>query len=244
MLVLGGGGGGCASPKTLIFYPEFLLQSIFSLKMTTTKNPQEHHHFTVFAALETIIFKIYVQSVSPSIATHGPRPIYWGSWKQNVSSALRVYSWPACQPYASYKSAPERQRPPISCLSLLRSSTFARLSMLWSPAISCSTCSKAPIFHFAVAQTYHNLGQGPSPSTLMLACKFWIKTCFGKNNNSYSIMLSLCNAGLCWCIMLCVCVGGGGGVACFAGRKGHMCKTYISQCPPFLDLCSSWDSYL
>ena len=58
----------CMSPKTLIFCPEFLLQSIFSLKMTTTKNPQEHHNFTVFAALETIIFKIYVP-VSPSIAT-------------------------------------------------------------------------------------------------------------------------------------------------------------------------------
>ena len=196
MLVLGGGGGGCASPKTLIFCPEFLLQSIFSLKMTTTKNPQEHHHFTVCAALETIIFKIYVP-VSPSITTYGPRPIYWGSWKQNVSSALRVYSWPACQPYASYKSAPERQRSPISCLSLLRSSTFARLSMLWSPAISCSTCSKAPIFHFAVAQTYHNLGQGPSPSTLMLACKFWIKTCFGK-----IIILTV----LCWVCVMMVCV--------------------------------------
>ena len=191
-----GRGRGCASPKTLIFCPEFLLQSIFSLKMTTTKNPQEHHHFTVFAALETIILKMYVP-VSPSIATHGPQPIYWGSWKQNVSSALRVYSWPACQPYASYKSAPEQQRPPISCLSLLRSSTFARLSMLWSPAISCSTCSKAPIFHFAVAQTYHNLGQGPSPSTLMLACKFWIKTCFGK-----IIILTV----LCWVCVMLVCV--------------------------------------
>ena len=192
------GGGGSASPKTLIFCPEFLLQTIFSLKMTTTTNPQEHHHFTVFAALETIIFKMSVP-VSPSIITHGPRPIYWGSWKQNVSSALRVYSWPACQPYASYKSAPERQRPPISCLSLLRSSTFARLSMLWSPAISCSTCSKAPIFHFAVAQTYHNLGQGPSPSTLMLACKFWIKnkTCFGK-----IIILTV----LCWVCVMLVCV--------------------------------------
>ena len=65
MLVLGGGGGDCASPKTLIFCPEFLLQSIFSLKMTITKNPQEHHHFTVFAALETIIFKIYVPVLKP-----------------------------------------------------------------------------------------------------------------------------------------------------------------------------------
>ena len=32
MLILGGGGGGCASQKTLIFCPKFLLQSIFSLK--------------------------------------------------------------------------------------------------------------------------------------------------------------------------------------------------------------------
>ena len=74
MLVLGGGGGGCASPKTLILCPEFLLQSIFSLKMTTTTNPQEHHHFTVFATLEIIIFKIYVlYKALPSPPTgHGP----------------------------------------------------------------------------------------------------------------------------------------------------------------------------
>ena len=145
MLVLGGGGGGCASPKTLIFCPEFLLQSIFSLKMTTTKNPQEHHHFTVFAALKTIIFKIYVP-VSPSIATHGPRPIYWGSWKQNVSSALRVYSWPACQPYASYKSAPERQRPPISCLSLLRSSNLHAWACCGALQFHARLAPKPPFF--------------------------------------------------------------------------------------------------
>ena len=196
MLVLGGGGGGCASPKTLIFCPEFLLQSIFHLNWQQQKIPRNITILQFLPLWRPSFSKMYVP-VSPSIATHGPRPIYWGSWKQNVSSALRVYSWPACQPYASYKSAPERQRPPISCLSLLRSSTFARLSMLWSPAISCSTCSKAPIFHFAVEQTYHNLGQGPSPSTLMLACKFWIKTCFGK-----IIILTV----LCWVCVMLVCV--------------------------------------
>ena len=167
---------------------------------------------------------------------------------------LQHSGFTACQSASHTLPTNPLQRPPISCLSLLRSSTFACLSMLWSPAISCSTCSKAPIFHFAVAQTYmyHNLGQGPSPSTstLMLACKFWIKTCFGKIIIPVQYMLSLCTK--CWSVLMhnvcvCVCVwggGGGGGVACFARRKGHMCKTYISQCPPFLDLCSSWDSYL
>ena len=163
MLVLGGGGGGCASRKTLIFFPKFLLQSIFSL-MTTTKNPQEHHHFTVFAALETIIFKMSVP-VSPSIATHGPF-----TEGAEHKMFLQHSGFTAGQSASHTLPTNQLQRPPNSCLSLLRSSTFARLSMLWSPAISCSTCSKAPIFHFAVAQTYHNLDQGPSPSTLMLAC--------------------------------------------------------------------------
>ena len=36
-------------------------------------------------------------------------------------------------------------------------------------------------------------------------------------------------------------VGGGGGAACFAGIKGHMCKTYFSPMSPFLDLCSNWE---
>ena len=119
------------------------------------KKSREHHHFTVFAALETIIFKISLP-LTPSVATHGP--FTEASWTQNVCSVLWVYSWPECQQYASYKSA---QETPISCLSLLRSSTFARSSMLWSPAFSCSTRSKAPIFHFAVAHTYQNLGRGP-----------------------------------------------------------------------------------
>ena len=129
------------------------------------------------------------------------------------------------------------QRPPISCLSLLRSSSFARLSMLWSPAISCSTCSKAPIFHFAVAQTYmyHNLGQGPSPSTLMLACKFWIKTCFGKIIIPVQYMLSLCK---CWSVLMhnvCVCVwGGGGGGGCPVLHKERVtCVRHIFPMPPF-----------
>ena len=133
---------------------------------------------------------------------------------------LQHSGFTACQSASHTLPTNPLQRPPISCLSLLRSSTFACLSMLWSPAISCSTCSKAPIFHFAVAQTYmyHNLGQGPSPSTstLILACKFWIKTCFGKIIIPVQYMLSLCTK--CWsvlmhnvCVCVCVCVGGGGG---------------------------------
>ena len=143
---------------------------------------------------------------------------------------LQHSGFTACQSASHTLPTNPLQRPPISCLSLLRSSTFACLSMLWSPAISCSTCSKAPIFHFAVAQTYmyHNLGQGPSPSTsnLMLACKFWIKTCFGKIVIPVQYICWVCvlNAGLFWCIM-CVCVcgvggGGGGGGCLFCTKKG------------------------
>ena len=55
-------------------------------------------------------------------------------------------------------------------------------------------------------------------------------------------MLSLCK---CWSVLMhnvvCVCVlgggGGGGGGACFAGRKGHMCKTYIFPNVPLSWIC-------
>ena len=97
----GGRGGGCASRKTLSFCPKFLLQSISSL--IKKKSPgisafysfcrSGDHHFQNFCTCK-------------SFHRH-PRPIYWGSWTQDVSSALRVYSLPECQPYASYKSAPE-----------------------------------------------------------------------------------------------------------------------------------------
>ena len=160
----GGGGGGCASRKTLIFFPKFLLQSIFSL-MTTTKKSPGTSPFYSFCRSGDHHFQNVCTCIKP-FHRH-PRPIYWGSWTQNVSSALR---FTAGQSASHTLPTNQLQRPPNSCLSLLWSSTFARLSMLWSPAISCSTCSKAPIFHFAVAQTYHNLDQGPSPSTLMLAC--------------------------------------------------------------------------
>ena len=68
-----GGGGGhfhicaywvCAIFETPIFSPKFSLQSI-SFSQITEKSAPEHHHFRVFAAPETIIFKIsYLQAVS------------------------------------------------------------------------------------------------------------------------------------------------------------------------------------
>ena len=192
MLVLGGGRKGAVPLERPSFSVlNFCSRAYFHFIMTTTKKSLETSPFYCFCRSGDHHFQNFC--TCKPFHRH-PRPIYWVSWTQNVSSTLRVYSWSECQPYASYKSAPET---PISCLSLLQSSTFARLSMLWSPAISCSTCSKAPIFHFAVTQTYHNLGQGPSPSTLMLACKFWIKICFGNIIHVIPTvyMLSLCK---CW----------------------------------------------
>ena len=195
--------------------------------MTTTKKSPETSPFYSFCRSGDHHF----QNLYTCKPFHRhPRPIYWRSWTQNVSLAL--YGFTAGQSASHTLPTNQLQRPPISCLSLLQSSTFARLSMLWSPAISCSTCSKAPIFHFAVTQTYHNLGQGPSPSTLMLAWKFWIKIMFWKNNlcDSYSICWVCVNADqsvlmhnvvcvyVCVCVCVCVCVWGGG--CLFCRKKG------------------------
>ena len=139
MLVLGEGEGGCASRKTLIFFPKFLLQSIFSL-MTTTKNPQEHYHFTVFAALETIIFKMSVP-VSPSIATHGPFTEGAEHKMFLQHSGLQLARVPAiCFLQISSRD------PPIHVWACSGAPHLHAWACCGAPAISCSTCSKAPIF--------------------------------------------------------------------------------------------------
>ena len=45
----------CAIWETLVFSPKFPLQSI-SVSQMTNKSAPEHHHFTFFAAPETIVF--------------------------------------------------------------------------------------------------------------------------------------------------------------------------------------------
>ena len=101
MLVLGGGEGAVPLER-----PSFSVLNFCSrayLHLWPKKSPgtsafysfcrSGDHHFQNFCTCKPF--------------HRHPQPIYWGSWTQNVSSALRVYSWPECQPYASYKSAPE-----------------------------------------------------------------------------------------------------------------------------------------
>ena len=141
MLVLGGGEGAVPLERPSFFVLNFCSRAYLHLKK---KNPQEYQHFTVFAALETIIFKISVP-VSPSIATQGPF-----TEGAEHKMFLQHSGFTACQSASHTLPTNPLQRPPISCLSLLRSSTFACLSMLWSPAISCSTCSKLQSPHFSL----------------------------------------------------------------------------------------------
>ena len=75
----------------------------YNLLQMSSKSAPEPHHFTVFAAPETIIFKMYLPSF-PSPPTAG---LLRQAQTQSVCAAPRGYSRLECQPYASYKSAPE-----------------------------------------------------------------------------------------------------------------------------------------
>ena len=106
----------------------------------------EHHHFKVFAAPETIIFKTsFLQAVPSPPAAGLLRP----AQTQSVWPAPRGYSRPECQPDASYKLAPEA---PISSSSPLQ-----------SPAFSRSSRSRAPDFSLCRGTYLLRCGQVPRP---------------------------------------------------------------------------------
>ena len=85
-IVLGGEGGGCASRKTLIFCPKFLLQSIFSLMTTTKKSPETSPFYSFCRSGDHHFQNLYT---CKPFHRH-PRPIYWRSWTQNDYLALHV----------------------------------------------------------------------------------------------------------------------------------------------------------
>ena len=138
-------GGGALPYKnyvhieTPIFSPKFSLQSI-SFSQITEKSAPEHHHFRVFAAPETIIFKIsYLQAVSSPPACGQPE-------RSGAIAAPETTNFTRWSP---------RQRP-----------TFSRSSAL-APApetiIFTQAAPEPHIFHFAVAHTYQNVGRVPPP---------------------------------------------------------------------------------
>ena len=82
----------------------------------------------------------------PFIAAHGRLT----AASPNAKQRPRVSGWPECQPDTSYKSVPET---PTITLELAPEPRIFTLEPLRSP----------PIFHFAVAHTYQNLGRVPPP---------------------------------------------------------------------------------
>ena len=245
MLVLGGGEGAVPLERPSFFVQNFLLQSI-CITYKKKKSPgisafyrfcrSGDHHFQNFCTCK-------------SFHRH-PRPIYWGSWTCFFSTP-GCNSLPECQPYASYKSAPETPH-----LHVPEPAGGAPHLHAWACCGALQfhprLAPKPPFLNLLMAQTYmyHNLGQGPSPSTstLILACKFCIQTCFGKIIIPVQYMHEFDHTKTIESVLMhnaCACMGGGGGGCLFCPNyRDHMCKTYISQCPAFVDLCSSWDSYL
>ena len=75
----GGGGGGylhnaywvCASRETPICSPRFPFRSIISFSHILKYSAPEHHHFTVFAVPETIIFEILLPTAG--LLSRAPR---------------------------------------------------------------------------------------------------------------------------------------------------------------------------
>ena len=158
-----GGGGGhfhwvCATRETPIFSRHFPLQSI-SFSQMTNKSAPEHHHFTVFAAPETIIFKIS----SPK--------------SRSVAARRRLTAGRPNEREAFW------QRPGVTA-GQRASQTRRTINQLRRPAFHAQARSRAPhfharaapeppppIFHFAVAHIglpTKMWGECPSPRAFII----------------------------------------------------------------------------
>ena len=148
-------GGGGALPywvfsifETPNFSPKFPLQSIsFSHTHTHTKSAPEHHHFRVFTALETIIFKMSLSS-SCFIAAHG-------RFTSASPNTKRLASAPGLQP----ARVPARRILHVSS----GDPQFHARACSRAPHFHARAAPEPPIFQFAIAHTYQNVGRVPPP---------------------------------------------------------------------------------
>ena len=135
----------CSARETPIFSPEFPFRSI-SFWKNYPKNPFRSitilHFLADFAVPETIIFKISLNYFNPFIASHG-------------RLSPRVSSRPERQPDASWQ------------FRRLAFSRSKRIKIVPEPRIFTLdrelVPEPRPIFHFAAAHTYQNLGWVPPP---------------------------------------------------------------------------------
>ena len=139
----------CAIFETPIFSPKFPLQSI-SFSQITTKSAPEHHHFRVFAAPETIIFKISLPS-SRSVAAHGR---FTAASPNAKRSAMRPAG---LQP----ARVPARRVLQVSS----RDPQFHARARSRAPHFHARAAPEtgAPHFPLSVAHTYQNVGREPPP---------------------------------------------------------------------------------
>ena len=174
----GGGGGGyfhmyaywvCATRETPIFTPKFPFRSISFSQMTKKSGP-EHHHFTFFAVPETIIFKISL------ISTRSPSPTAGSARTQSVRQRPGLAAGQSASQKMRISGTARTAVPEIRIFTLKTAQARSGApqfhaqngsSSFWSPAFSRSTVElvpePGPIFHFAAAHTYQNLGWVPPP---------------------------------------------------------------------------------
>ena len=143
-----GGGGGhfhvhirYVPRETSIFSPKFPLECIL-FSQIRKKSAPEHHHFTIFASPEIIIFKISLPS-SHSVAAHG-----------RFTAAGQRPGFTAGQSASQTRSTSQLRRPPFHARVRSR-----------APHFHARATPEPPIFHFAVAHTYQNVGRVSFPLT-------------------------------------------------------------------------------
>ena len=174
-----GGGGGtsimyaywvCAARETPIFSPEFPFRSI-SFSQITKKNPFRSitilHFLAYFAVPETIIFKISLISTRSSPPTAGSARTQSVRQRRGLAAVpeIRIFTLKTDQ---ARSGAPQFHAQNGS--SSFRSPAISRskrLKLVPEPHIFTLdqelVPEPLPIFHFAAAHTYQNLGWVPPP---------------------------------------------------------------------------------
>ena len=143
-----------------IFSPKFLLQSI-SFSQITNKSAPEHHHFRVFAAPKTIIFKISLLSIR-SVIAHAR--VYCGQPECEAFGQRPGVT--AGQSASQTHPTSQLQRPQFHARARSRAPHFharARSNPLQSPSFLCPSRSGAPHFQYAMHIPTKMWAESPPP---------------------------------------------------------------------------------
>ena len=181
----GGGGGGCASrerdPHFLWDCPNFLLQSIFSLMTKQNKKFPRNITILQFVPLWRPSFSkfLYLKAIPSPPTAHLLREAEHKTFVQHSgftagqsASHVHVLQISSRDPPFHVEPAPELHICMLNwaCCGALQ----FHAGLAPKPPFCTLLWHKSTIIWAKVSPP------PPPPPTLMLACKFWIKTCFGK----------------------------------------------------------------